>query len=248
MVFLDDQDKKYIGALGDKMISVLLVEPGKPGNIGAVARVMANFGFKDLILANPKCDHLSKEAVDRASHAKSILSKAKVADFSALNRFDYLIGTTSRLGTDYNIPRSPVSPRQVAERLSSMSRKTKIAILFGRESSGLKNEEIRKCDFIVAIPTSRDYPAMNISHSVAVILYEIYSATGKERIDGNFNPITSAEKGQIIRMINSILDLMQFSTKQKKETQVKLWKRLVGKSFMTRREAYALMGFLRKIR
>ena len=230
------------------MISVILIEPEKAGNIGAVARVMKNFDFKDLILIDPGCDHLSKEALDRASHADDILKRARKIGRSALDSFDYLIGTTSKLGTDYNLPRTPITPKQLAERLASISRKTKVGVLFGRESYGLSNEEIKKCDFIVSIPSSKGYPAMNLSHSVAVILYEIYCASGKNRIGENFNPITNAEKKQILKMVNDALDTMQFSTKEKKETQRTLWRRIIGKSFMTRRDAYALMGFLKKIK
>src|SRR3989338_2323471 len=98
------------------MISIVLVNPITPGNIGAVARVMKNFDFKELILVKPKCDHLSKDAMDRASHAKDILKKAKKMQFSeVIENFDYIIGTTSKIGTDYNIPRCPITPEEFAE-------------------------------------------------------------------------------------------------------------------------------------
>lgn len=228
-------------------IYVVLVEPEKPGNIGAVARVMMNFGLDRLVLVNPRCDHLSKDALDRASHAKDVLKKAKIRDLSCIDEFDYAVGTTSKLGTDYNLPRSPVSPAQLAEKISGLGAKAKIALLFGRESSGLTNNEIKKCDFLVTIPTSKKYPSMNLSHSAAVVLYEIFSKTGKDKIGEQINPITDAEKKQILRMVNETLDSIDFSTKEKKETQKVLWGHIVGKSFMTKREAYALMGFFRKI-
>ena len=219
------------------MISLVLVNPITPGNIGAVARVMKNFDFKELILVKPKCDHLSKDAMDRASHAKDILKKAKKMQFSeVIENFDYIIGTTSKIGTDYNIPRCPITPEEFAEKVNEIKGKTRIAILFGNESFGLTNNEINKCDFVVAVPTSKRYPAMNLSHSAVVILYAIYARKGKKKITKEIWPITNKEKKQILRMVN-----------ERKETQKTLWKRIVGKSFMTRREAYALMGFLKKI-
>ncbi|MBU0535588.1 MAG: RNA methyltransferase [Nanoarchaeota archaeon] len=230
------------------MMSVVLVEPEKAGNIGAVARAMKNFDFKDLILINPKADHLSKESMDRASHAKDVLKKAKKADISYLEGFDHIIGTTSKLGSDYNMPRVPITPKQLAEKLSETGKKSRIALLFGRECTGLTNEEIKRCDFIVSIPSSKRYPAMNLSHSVAILLYEIYSAQGKNKIGDIAAPITDIEKKQILKMVDDILDSMEFGTKEKKETQRILWKRMIGKSFMTRREAFALMGFLKKIK
>ena len=108
------------------MISVILIEPETPGNIGAIARVMKNFEFNELVLINPKCKHLSKEALDRSTHAKSILKKAKVKKINYLKQFDYLIATTAKLGTDYNIPRSPITPEQLGDKLSKLNSKLKI--------------------------------------------------------------------------------------------------------------------------
>jgi TrmH family RNA methyltransferase len=233
------------------MISIALVEPENAGNVGAVARVMKNFDFKDLILIDPKCDHLSKEAMDRASHARDILKKAKKADISVIDGFDIAVATTSKLGTDYNILRSPMTPAQLAEKLSEVglkNKKNKIVIVFGRESHGLSNKEVGLCDFVVAIPSSADYPALNLSHSAAVILYEIYSLLGKKKIGSNIPLIGEAEKKQLFRMIDDMLDRLEFATKEKKETQRTLWRRMVTKSFMTKREAFALMGCLKKVK
>src|SRR3989344_1043349 len=122
------------------MISVILIEPETSGNIGYVARVMKNFGFKELILINPKCDHLNLEAMSRATHAKNVLKSARISDFSILKEFDYLIATTAIIGTDYNIPRSPISIEELARKISGI--KGKIGLMIGREGSGLNNKEI----------------------------------------------------------------------------------------------------------
>ncbi|PIN86895.1 hypothetical protein COV19_02715 [Candidatus Woesearchaeota archaeon CG10_big_fil_rev_8_21_14_0_10_44_13] len=230
------------------MISIVLISPITPGNIGAIARAMKNFDFKELILVNPRCDHISKEAMDRASHAKDILKKAKKMAFNeVLERFDYIVGTTSKISTDYNIPRCPISPEQFAEKLDEIKGKTKFALLFGNESFGLTNKEIDGCDFMITVPSSKDYPALNLSHSAAIILYEIYARKGRKKVTKEIWPITNKEKKQIAKMVDNVLDSMIFETKERKDTQRKVWKKMVGKSFMTRREAYALMGFLKKI-
>jgi len=134
------------------MISIVLIEPENPGNIGAITRVMANFGFESLFLVNPKCDHLSQEAKNRAKHAQEVLNNAKT--IKNLNKFDYLIATTAQIGTDYNLPRSPIKPEQLAKILPE---KGNIALVFGREGIGLTNEEINKADFVVTIPTNKKY-------------------------------------------------------------------------------------------
>lgn len=232
------------------MISIILMEPQTAGNVGAIARSMSNFDFFDMIVINPKCDLLSKEAQDRAKHAKEILQKAKIADEKILDEFDYLIGTTARIGTDYNILRSPLTPRELALKLDEIDAKKskeKIGILFGREGDGLRNEEINKCDFTVSIPVSKKYSSMNLSHAATLILYAI-SADKEGIIKSRFRPITQNDKKILEKNINEILDSMHFATTEKKETQKKLWKRLLGKSMLTKREAQSLYGFLKKIK
>lgn len=227
------------------MISVVLLEPEKPGNIGAVARVMKNFDFADLVLINPKCDHLSIESEQRAKHAVDIVRSAKIRSFDYLDQFDYLVGTTSKLGTDYNIPRSPLTPDKLAEVIKDND--AKIGIVFGRESSGLTNEEVQKCDYIVSVPSSEEYPALNLSHSVAIILYELYRVIGKNKITEHFISATKTEKDQIFKILDEVMSDLEFATDEKRETQRVVWKRLIGKSMMTKREAFALIGFLKKL-
>ena len=227
------------------MITVVLVEPEHPGNVGSVARVMANFGVNELVLINPKCK-ISDESRRFAKNANNILDKAKINGFSILGKYDYIIGTTSKLGTDYNIPRSPMTPSQLAQKLKGIKNK-KIALVLGRESQGLRNNEVKLCDFMVTIPTSRNYKSLNLSHALAVLLYEIYKEKNTKEMMAPYTPISSKEKEQILKMLKVAMEKMDFSTAKKKETQIKVWKRMITRSFMTKREAYALMGFLKKI-
>lgn len=224
------------------MISIVLVQPSTGGNLGAVARVMANFELKNLFLIKPKCKKDSSEAEKRAMHGLSVLKKAKIIEWNYLKKFDYLIATTSKLGTDYNIPRSPISPEQLAKKINT---KNKIAILFGPEDKGLTNEQIQKCDFTVTIPTSRSYPVLNLSHSVAIILYELFK--NKPNVSSHIIFASKKEKQQLMKLVNQNLNKMHFATESKKQTQKTVWKKMIGKSFLTKRESYALMGFLKKL-
>ncbi|MBD3304252.1 TrmJ/YjtD family RNA methyltransferase [Candidatus Woesearchaeota archaeon] len=224
------------------MISFILVEPKKSGNLGAAARVMANFGFDNLVLVNPKCKKTSKEAIKRAKHGVSVLKKAKVV--RKIPKMDTLIATTAMLGTDYNIPRSPVSPEQLSK---IIPKKGRMGIVFGREGPGLTNEEVLACDFVCTIPSSRKYPTLNLSHSVAVVCYELSKQLSGKKVSEHIVFASKAEKDQLMKLLNQALKKMSFKTAQKKETQIKVWKRMIGKSFLTKREAYALMGFLKKL-
>jgi len=224
------------------MTTIILVEPETPGNIGAVARVMANFGFNKLILVNPQCNHLDEEAKNRAKSGLKILEKAKINKNlkQTLKQFHTTIATTAMLGTDYNIPRSPLSPEQLAKK--TLPQKT--AILFGRESQGLSNEEVNLVDFVVTIPTPKKYPTLNLSHSVTIILYELANKTSTEHI----KLASKAEKDQIMKHINNIINKLTFTTPSKKQTQKTIWKRIFSKSFLTKREAFAVIGFLKKLK
>jgi len=224
------------------MTTIILVGPETPGNIGAVARVMANFGFNKLILVNPQCNHLDEEAKNRAKSGLKILEKAKITKNlkQTLKQFHTTIATTAMLGTDYNIPRSPLSP----EKLASKKLPQKLAIVFGRESQGLSNEEVNLVDFVVTIPTPKKYPTLNLSHSVTIILYELANKTSTEHIQ----LASKAEKDQIMKHINNIINKLTFTTPSKKQTQKTIWKRIFSKSFLTKREAFAVIGFLKKLK
>lgn len=230
------------------MILVALMEPEHPGNIGAVARAMANFGLGRLCLVDPKADHLSSEAIARAKHGKPVLMKAEVIGKRQLfSSFGCLIATTSRTGTDYNIPRSPLEPSQLAELLREKNSKgNDICLLFGREGKGLANPEIRNCDFVVSIPSSPLYGTLNVSHAAAIIFYELF----RSGLLGEGRRIEFAgprEKEVLLRAIGKVISGLDFATADKRETQRKVWKRIVGKSFLTKREAFAMIGFFKKL-
>ncbi|MBN1377404.1 TrmJ/YjtD family RNA methyltransferase [Candidatus Woesearchaeota archaeon] len=225
-------------------MDIVLIEPKTSGNVGAIARVMKNFGFKNLILINPKCE-INKEALNRASHARDILEKVKITDMNCLKKYDCKIGTTAKIGNDYNILRIPLLPKEMAEKIKKTKNKT--ALILGREETGLKNSELKQCDFVVTIPTDKKYKTMNISHSLAILLYEINETKDENRITKTFKTATKKEKDRIMELLDNAMDKMDFPTESKKETQRKLWKKLIGKSNLTRRESFALMGFLKRI-
>ncbi|HIJ02061.1 TPA: TrmJ/YjtD family RNA methyltransferase [Candidatus Woesearchaeota archaeon] len=233
------------------MITFILIAPENPGNSGAVLRSMKNFEFASLMLIDPKFDLNNEEFRNRAKWANDLVKKVKVRkyDLKKLRKdFDYLIATTAKLGRDYNISRSPISPEQLAEKLSDLDKKSKLGIIIGRESTGLNNEEISICDFTVTIPTSKDYGTMNISHAATIIMYELFKQQNKENITSHIIPITEKEKEHLYKILEESMKKMNFTTEEKKNTQRTLWKKIIGKSFLSKREAFALMGFLKKIK
>jgi tRNA/rRNA methyltransferase len=219
------------------MINVILVGSETSGNIGAIARAMANFDLKNLILVNPKVNHLSQESRNRAKHAQDILLNAKVV--KRIPKMDCLVATSAITGTSHN-PRSPLTPSQLVDILPKGK---KTGLLIGREGTGLTNEEIMKADFVVNIPSSKKYPTLNVSQACVVLFYELF-----EKID-TINELASTKDREIIlKNISSILSKLKFSTPEKKKTQKIVWKRVLAKSFLTKREAFALIGFFKKLK
>lgn len=227
-------------------MDIIFVEPENPSNIGHLARVMKNFGQRNLLLVNPKCDVHDVDALRISKYAIDILKNAKIVkSFDvAIARYDYIFATSAKVNTDYNILRSPVDI-DVIKRLANTKRK--VAVVFGREGSGLTNEEIKKCDGMITIKTSVDYPAMNISHAAAILLYEIFKGSQSKKIAERIQPIQKDVKNALLKEMYSVVHTLSFDAKRT-ELQKVLWKKIVGGGLLTNREAMALFGFFKKIR
>ena len=222
------------------MVAIILVEPQHPGNVGAIARSMANFNLSQLYLIRPQADHLCDEARARAKHAQDILESAQVLE--AIPTFDTLVGTTGVRGCEYNLTRIPLTPRELAGRIASDT--GSYGILMGREGNGLTMEELGQCDLTVSIPTHKRYPILNLSHACTILCYEIFQTTPRE----SFPMPSRDEKAYAIRKIEDIVSELDFPTEDKRESQNKFWRRIITKSAMTRRELYILFGFIKRIR
>ena len=232
------------------MITIILHEPEVAGNVGAVARLMSNFGFTELTIINPKCEVKSIEAEGRAKHARFILKNACIRDEKILDTFDTLIGTTGRVGTDFNIPRSPLMPRQAAKLITPLfTKKHSIGLLFGNEGTGLSNKVVKRCEFTITIPSEKKYQTLNLSHAVGIILYEIFILQEKEHTTSHFRLATGEEKNALFKYIDTLIENIQWSgLSSRKETQKLIWRRLLSKSFMTKREIFGLFGFFRRLK
>ncbi|MCF7871865.1 RNA methyltransferase [Candidatus Woesearchaeota archaeon] len=227
-------------------ISVILVDSKFSGNVGAVARVMKNFGCNSLILVSPSCK-IDVEAKNRAKHAQDILDSAIVLNsFEELrNMFDTLIGTTGIIGSDYNVLRSPVLLNDLKEKILGYD--GSLGLVFGREDDGLYQSELSICDFSLHIPSSPVYPVLNLSHAVAVTLYEIFSVERGINLLEEHKALSFEEKNVLLREVDRIIDKTFFCTEDERENQRSIWKKFVGKAMLTKREGFALIGFLKKL-
>lgn len=221
---------------------IAFVEPQFTGNIGFLARVMANFNFENLIIVNPP--ELDDDAYRFAKHAGYIIDNAIVMkSFEELRNFlNYAIATS---GVDTSSPkkfnRISLTPREFANILPKLS--GKVGIIFGRENYGLFNEEIERCDFLVRIPTGEKYPIMNVTHAAAIILYEIY-LTGLEKEEKNV--AEGFELELLNRRFSELLELINFPEHKRKNTEVMV-RRLLARAMLGKWEYHSLMGVLRRV-
>lgn len=220
-------------------VTVILMRSETPGNLGAVARVMLNFGFENLVLVNP-CE-INKEATERAKHAEPVLESAEIWDEMRWKKFDVLMGTSSETGGDYNVLRNAISPKTLREKLGN--REGKIGLVFGPESKGLLNEEIEKCDILCHIPANEGYPVFNLSHAVAIVLYELsYVNTERESYE-----LAGAEKEVLMQQLKEIVEKVKVEDYRRDSVYLSL-KNVFGRSLLSKREANTLIGFFRKIK
>ncbi|WP_448379866.1 RNA methyltransferase [Gloeomargarita sp.] len=153
--------------MGSASVRIILVEPAGELNVGAVARVMKNFGSRELILVQPRCDWLGEKARQMAVHAAEILAQARVAPdlTTALAGCHRAVGTLGR--TPPGEPLRQVLPWLLADT-------EPVALVFGPEERGLTWAELQLTQRRVTLHTSPDYPSLNLAQAVGICLYEIY--------------------------------------------------------------------------
>lgn len=158
-------------------IRIVLIGTSHPGNIGGVARAMKNMGLRDLALVTPRCEARSSEAISRASGADDLIAAATIHTTldAAVADATLTIGASARSRT---LPWPMITPRQFGETLASELTPTdsRVALVFGREDTGLTNGELQRCHRHVHIPTAADFSSLNLAAAVQVLAYECRQA------------------------------------------------------------------------
>lgn len=152
-------------------VRVVLVNTTQPGNIGGAARAMMNMGLSRLYLVQPEV-FPSDRAVWRAAGASSVLDSAIVVDSfdEAVSDCHLVVGTSAR---ERRIPWPLVDPRECSARILKEPEQSEVALVFGREHSGLTNDELQKCHLHVHIPSNPEYSSLNLCAAVQVLAYEL---------------------------------------------------------------------------
>ncbi len=234
-------------------IKIVLCFTSHPGNIGAAARAMKTMGLSQLVLVSPK-DFPSEEASARSSGALDILDNATVVNSveEAIKDCKLVIGTSSR---NRALPWPLVEPREMVQIISEKSQARPVAILFGRESVGLLNEELQLCNYHVNIPANPEYMSLNLASAVQIISYELRlqflnESPLKEEAFEQKDSETTATSEQVEGLYQHIEQTMVttdfFDPENPKLLSARI-RRLFAKSQLNQGEVNILRGFLASI-
>ncbi len=228
-------------------VDLVLVRPKEDGNVGAVARVARNFGAERLVLVAARA-RLGAEARRRAMGGLPILTaavRARSID-EAIAPADLVVGTTDlSLGRSASYLRRSVSP----ERLGEIVRGTtgRIALVFGPEDNGLSREELGRCDLLVHIPARREFPTLNLSHAVAVVLYAVHRASAMADPDSTPAPeiveLNGREKELFLARVGLLAARAGYPA-HKRRGLILQFRRLLGRSTPSEAEYRMLLGLL----
>jgi len=189
-------------------ICFILVEPAVPENVGAAARAVKTMGFTDLRLVNP-CDHLGTKAKMLAHASHEILENAKIFNSlaDAINDLDFVIATTAKqrwVKLDI-IPSNELS-KFIEEKENTIS---KIGIVFGREESGLTNEEISICNRVSTIPLASPYPSINLAQTVMIYAYTLSTLSQKKNVE--IESVNSESLKSLQNKVSEVLNIAEIT-------------------------------------
>ena len=230
---------------------VVLVRPKVAANLGAVARVMRNLGLSDLVLVAPEAEVDDPRGRLLATHSADILDRARVVpDFDAgVSDCLLVAGTSARTGGLFR--RQTVGPpEEIVPRLLPALAAGPVALVFGPESSGLSNEEVARCHFLIHIPTDAAHPALNLAQAVAICLYELRRAwlTQSQPPAAPAEAADFATQEHMFMRLRVALEEIHFLYGPKADALMHALRHLLARAQPIAMEVKLLLGLARQIR
>jgi tRNA/rRNA methyltransferase len=229
-------------------VTIVLKGPKYPGNIGSVARCAKNMGIEKIVVVggaeydreemNRMSTHLAADVVEKIKYHEDLRE--------ALAPFRYIVGTTARRGNT-NLKRAITDPREMAKTIAPIAEKNEVGLLFGPEDKGLSNSELKYCNALVSIPTSERMSSINLSHSVMILSYEIFTASLGS--NSRFTPklATSAEKEGMYDHIQKLLLKMNYIYPENPDYAMTNIRNLFSRLDLTARDVKIIRGVCRQI-
>lgn len=245
--------REWMPAIDPAQLAIVLVNTSHPGNIGAAARAMKNMGLNQLILVDPE-DFPSGAATARAAWAVDVLENARVVSTleEAVADCGLIIGTSAR---SRKLPWPMLEPEACAERVLYEHTTNKVALVFGREDSGLNNEELQLCHYHVQVPTSPECPSLNLSAAVMVLSYEIAKRARQDKAAARLpedhfwdqERATAEENERFFTHLERVMIAIRFHDPDNPRQLMQRMRRLFGRIRIDVMEMNILRGILSNI-
>ena len=228
------------------LLKLVIVSPKYQNNLGYIARVASNFGINKLHVVAPRAKMKGKDAIMYSKHAHSLIEEASIYKRleDAIDDCGIVIGTSGIWEKARSGFRGVCLPDELEHRLQKSAMKnTKVALVIGRDDTGLSKEEMELCNLLVYIPTNPKYPVLNVSHALAILLFYLTrKEIGKNyKIDSSEKP----EKKEILTLYKMLEVLMKDKKIREKETVKRIFVRLVSIAQPTKKEIHALITALK---
>jgi tRNA/rRNA methyltransferase len=228
-------------------VSIVLVGTQSPGNIGMVCRAMKNMGLADLRLVNPcQVDHL--DAVKFAVSARDLLERARI--FTSLEEAiadcEFSVATTRRHGKYRN---EICSPGQIVEKFSACAPASRMALVFGREDSGLTTDEVALCRWQATIETADEFGSLNLSQAVLIFSYELLKGSGSAAVLATTarELAGSASLEPLYAQMERTFLKIGYLNPQNPEHMMRTLRRIFSRAELDEREVSSLRGLLSQI-
>lgn len=225
------------------------MEPNGPLNVGSIARLCSNFEVNELRIVSPQCDIYSLEAKKMALKGQMYLDNCKV--FNSIEKAvfdcDLVLASCGRIDLSNDIECE--SPEAISKWISSFNKINNLAILFGREDRGLSNSELLFAQKIFNIKTSKEYPSLNLSHAVSIILYELNKCSNIN-IKKNLKVFNLASSKQIYDSFIEIEELLiktGYLLEHTSYSKINKFKRFILKAKTSSHEINVLRGIVHQI-
>jgi tRNA/rRNA methyltransferase len=227
---------------------VVLVRPHFAGNLGSVARIMANFGFRDLVLVEPIVDPTAEEAIRMATHGRPVLESARTVP-TLRDALADCVATMASGGLIEGVERQTVTgtPEEKLPFLIESCPAGPTALVFGPEPHGLTTAEIGLCHGMIHMPTFADCPSINLSHAVAICLYEW------TRLVGTVSPIEArdlavhAELDRLFDHLKKAFEAIHYIFGSKADQLMHGFRHVIGRARPTKQDVRLLHGLARQI-
>ena len=230
-------------------LKIILVEPSGPINVGSIARLCSNFEVDQLRIVSPKCNIFSLETRKMALKGIKFINECKVYEClkDSISDCDLVLATCGRI--DYGKESNQDSLENISKWIRNFKKVKNLAIIFGREDRGLTNKELLMANKVFTIKTSKDFPSLNLSHAVSIVLYEFFKDTNIENKNQNrdLNLATSKQIESSFLEIEELLLKTGYILPHTQNAKISKFKKYIHRSETSKHELDTLRGIIHQI-